>query len=90
MAQVADITCLTGKENYLLWKMGIEALLHTYGLFDRVGYDDKVMGFIILTMDLKLAFQIVGERKLRSIDSFTLFKTLGELFAEPGWKDLLD
>jgi hypothetical protein len=89
MAQVSDVTRLTEKDNYLLWKMGVEALLHTHELFDRVGYDNKALGFIILTIDPKLAFTIIGECRLRTIDCCALLKTLAEMFAEPGGKGLL-
>ena len=43
--------------------MGDEALLCTHGLQNMVGYDYKALNFIILTIDPKLAFKIIGERK---------------------------
>ena len=86
MAQVADITRLTGKENYLLWMIGVEALLCIHRLWNRVDYDYKALGFIVLTIDPKLAFKIIEERKLNTIDTREPLKQLAEMFTERGWE----
>lgn len=69
--------------------MGLEALLHTHKMLAHHVLRYEAVGWIILTIDPKLAFKIIGERKVSTIDPHELLNKLADLFAEPGGKDLI-
>jgi hypothetical protein len=68
--------------------MGVDALLTTRGLWDKIGRDHRALSFIILMIDPKLAFKIIGKRRIPTVEASEVLKKITDMFSEPNGKVL--